>query len=400
MVERCFGRIKKWKLLRYEHSIHYQPVHIFEIWSIIAACMNDFGEDLYSSDGLEQMKIDSERIMGKINVLNDIPTTEVLTTSGWKGLKIQRDYDFIPNYSLTSIRDFCTGIYVYNQAKAYNSHAKNVRFLKHRNHPFSLKVWGIKGKMSRNDTKSGGDYCVYFRFLKHRSLYAKNVISYCTCPNGAKTSGCCVHATAALYILWHHRNGVEIPLFNQRNDRNHSQCTDLHFWSAETAFADYDDFKNSVESPITDMNSNADMDVDSVSEGGDVDMTPNDLSTSSTTQQPSVPYSNSVDLTYVDSQNSSSVVVTENRLACGLRNPGVICYVNSALLLLFSLNSLRETVLRHYDFLPSDSFTRCLGETFKRLATSDEAFIPDAIIDKLDDIYNRNLRDHQVSLQI
>ena len=29
-----FGRVKKWKLLKHEHSIHYAPEHIFQIWSI------------------------------------------------------------------------------------------------------------------------------------------------------------------------------------------------------------------------------------------------------------------------------------------------------------------------------------------------------------------------------
>ena len=51
-----FGRIKKWKILRYEHSIQFDPVKMMKIFRIIAACMNDFGSDLYSAPNIQTIK--------------------------------------------------------------------------------------------------------------------------------------------------------------------------------------------------------------------------------------------------------------------------------------------------------------------------------------------------------
>ncbi len=169
-----FARIKKWYILRFEHSIHFDPAKIVKIFNIIAACLNDFGNPMYAPQKLQQMTVDCGRIMDRLDVVNDIDIKEKLVTKPWTGVRFQDHSDFVPNFDLDDLRNYSTSAYIIDCCKYYAYHskkAKKINFMYHKlrkgtqrnpltdeeitNHELckhTMKVVGMCGKMARHDT--------------------------------------------------------------------------------------------------------------------------------------------------------------------------------------------------------------------------------------------------------
>ena len=172
VVERLFATLKKWKFLRYEHDIHYDPEKIHDIWLIICCFHNAFGNPLYSD--LTNQEEDAERIMGKQHITkNVIKSREAKLKSGWKQQKVpelqqQQRCGLIPKFNLKSLRKLCNGPYQLKLAVPYCRHANKVKFMRHKESAKKWKEWntirtvGIVSRHSRNDA-SKKMYQVYHR---------------------------------------------------------------------------------------------------------------------------------------------------------------------------------------------------------------------------------------------
>ena len=80
VVERLFSKLKKYKFLRSEHAIQYDPFKVRIIFKIVCSFHNAFGAPLYS-DTTEQTE-DCARIMTDKASENDIMNCEHQTTNG------------------------------------------------------------------------------------------------------------------------------------------------------------------------------------------------------------------------------------------------------------------------------------------------------------------------------
>ena len=99
-----------------------------KIFSIIAACLNDFGEPLYSEDSLQQMNIDCQRIMDRRHLLNDIDEKEAIIDKGWSEKDWKSNCSFIPSFELNHLRDYSTSPDLFKKCYYYVQHSPNMKF--------------------------------------------------------------------------------------------------------------------------------------------------------------------------------------------------------------------------------------------------------------------------------
>ena len=215
-------------MLRYEHSIHYGPEKMFKIFSIVAAICNDVLPPLYSADALRSMQEDATRIVSRMRIENNVAKAD--KKKGWTGIDFKTKAK-VPDFSLDDVRKYSGSSYLMRMAKGYIFHAKKIRFQFLRKAKNTVRVYGIIGKMSRNDNKSPQKYTIIHRF--GRSLLDDRTVSWCTCPNGNKTAGCCVHSASSLIYLHHHMHGTDVPETNTRISQHHSQCIDVADWHSD-----------------------------------------------------------------------------------------------------------------------------------------------------------------------
>ena len=229
VVERLFARIKQWKILRYEHDIHYDPSKIHLIFRVICSFHNAFGSPLYKS--YDDMNRDTERILSSENMTNILVQEEGNTTSGWKGVKPEQlptlKGTVVPDFSLKDLRKLACGPYALKLAIPYYRHANNIKYMQHSDYPNSLRCVGIISRHSRNDA-SKSKYRVYHRFDPGGDIMKTQ--SYCTCGVGKRTVCLCAHMCASLYVLYHQMNGIEIPSRCKLVDKHRHNVLDLYYW--------------------------------------------------------------------------------------------------------------------------------------------------------------------------
>eukprot|EP01083_Nonionella_stella_P070019 187069_1 len=71
VIERVFGRIKKWEIFRHRFSVQYEPAKIVRMFAILCAMLNHVAPPLYSDSCLKQMESDARVMMGRNNMSND-----------------------------------------------------------------------------------------------------------------------------------------------------------------------------------------------------------------------------------------------------------------------------------------------------------------------------------------
>ena len=98
--------------MRHIHAIQYAPIKIHQIFEIICAIHNAFGNPLYSDDG-ESMEEDVTEMHRRQQLENNVFENEGKNT-GWKrgDLKKFRRLDFIPDFDLHDRQKIACGAYV------------------------------------------------------------------------------------------------------------------------------------------------------------------------------------------------------------------------------------------------------------------------------------------------
>ena len=229
VVERLFARIKQWKILRYEHDIHYDPSKVHLIFRVICSFHNAVGSPLYNS--YDDMNRDAERILACENMTNMLAQSEGKTTSGWKGVKPQDlprlKGTVVPDFSLQDLRKLACGPYALQLAIPYYRHANNIKHMVHHSHPNSVRCVGVISRHSRNDV-SKTKYRVYHRFDTGGDIMKTQ--SYCSCGVGMRTVCLCAHMCASLYVLYHRMNNREIPSQCKLVDKHRGNMLDLYYW--------------------------------------------------------------------------------------------------------------------------------------------------------------------------
>ena len=217
VVERLFSLLKKWTFLRYEHSIHYDPYKVHLIFQIVCSFHNAFGGSLYQNN--EQREKDIDQILTAETDTNVLFEEESKTKSGWVGqkepdLKRLRD-SIMPEFSLEDLRTLAAGPYVLRLAIPYYQHANKIKYMRHKNHPYTIRTDGIISRHTRNDANKL-QYKVYHRF--HESGDFLKTRSYCTCGVGKRTVCPCAHMVASLYVLYHRLHNKELPQQTEPTD--------------------------------------------------------------------------------------------------------------------------------------------------------------------------------------
>lgn len=230
MIERLFGKIKKWLFLRYEHSIQYNPYKVHLIFEIICSFHNAFGCSLYKD--LTDQNRDTDRILVSNDDTNVVAEKEAKQKRGWVGQKVEalqglKAAGTIPDFDLAALRALACGPYVLRLAIPYYRHAANIKHMRHANHPNSIRTDGIISRHSRNDVNKKA-YRVYHRFSEDGDFLKTK--SYCTCGVGMRTVCLCAHMCASLYVLWHRLNNKQIPPQHPRHDRNRKSMIDLYYY--------------------------------------------------------------------------------------------------------------------------------------------------------------------------
>ena len=262
-MERLFAKLKKWKFLRYEHDIHFDPEKIHEIFECICSFHNEFGSPLYRD--YSRQNEDVQRILDTECDVNDIEEHEAKEASGWKGQKVSDlmvldDRDIIPDFDISALRKLCCGSYQMQLAIPYYRHSNNIKFMRHDNWPKSLRTDGIVSRHSRNDVNKT-QYRVYHRFM--RSGLFEETLSFCSCAVGKRTVCLCAHMSASLYVLYHRMRGMDIPEHHPLTTKHMSSMIDLFHWKYE--YKQLQEGGASNNRPILDRNNNAileDMDMD------------------------------------------------------------------------------------------------------------------------------------------
>lgn len=230
VVERLFARLKQWKILRYEHDIHYDPSKIHIVFKIMCSFHNAFGSPLYKS--YEEMDQDADRILQCQNMTNILVDEEGKTASGWKGIKPDqlhtlKETKVVPDFELTDLRRLACGPYALKLAIPYYHHANNVKYMLHSKYPNSVRTVGIVSRHTRNDV-SKTQYRVYHRFDPGGDFMKTE--SYCTCGVGKRTVCLCAHMCASLYVLYHQMNNKDIPSQCKLVDKHKKSMIDLYYW--------------------------------------------------------------------------------------------------------------------------------------------------------------------------
>ena len=130
VVERLFAQVKKWRLLRYEHDIHYDPMKIHHIFLIVCSFWNAFGSPLYAD--LSAQDEDTEYILSKQHITtNQLATAEAKESSGWSALKDKPLRKIVPKFNLQHLRRLCCGPYQLHLAIPYFQHAQHIKYIQH-----------------------------------------------------------------------------------------------------------------------------------------------------------------------------------------------------------------------------------------------------------------------------
>lgn len=230
MVERLFALLKKWRFLRYEHSINFDPLKVHRIFVIICGFHNAFGRSLYSDE--TQQNLDVDHILNSETADNVVARSEAQKTRGWKGqtadsLNVLEVNEIIPHFDVHDLRRLAGGPYQLTLAIPYYRHSPTVKFMRHDDCPCSIRTDGIVSRHSRNDVDVTR-YKVYHRFSADGDFM--KTLSFCTCNVGMGTSSLCAHAVASLYMLRHVIDSKSIPRQHPRTDSHFDGMIDLFYW--------------------------------------------------------------------------------------------------------------------------------------------------------------------------
>ncbi len=214
IIERGFGRLKQWKILKNVINNRYIP-KLHKLVRILAATDNLFGAPLWGEKETDQMEREIQSLLDKDELENNLmKALGNNSLQNWRHRPIEQlmEQKIIPfNLCLQNIQNWNCGDYAIRLAPRYLQHSDvaNFKLYVHQALPKTIRINGI---ISRHSGQI--DPRKYIVCLQFRTNDMNDTIGYCTCKSGARTMGSCAHVIAGLMYLWFKSNNKEIPIYN------------------------------------------------------------------------------------------------------------------------------------------------------------------------------------------
>eukprot|EP00475_Leptophrys_vorax_P020328 TRINITY_DN277_c0_g1_i4.p1 TRINITY_DN277_c0_g1~~TRINITY_DN277_c0_g1_i4.p1 ORF type:complete len:333 (-),score=71.59 TRINITY_DN277_c0_g1_i4:1529-2527(-) len=200
IIERCFGRLKQFKILRYTIDSNWIP-KLHDLIRALAAIVNAFFPKIHADSSDFDEKV-AERLLQRQDIENDLAQVHN-STRGWQVKSISQVVGMAPlNIDDSKIKHWACGTYASKLAVPYLKYAQadgnsNLKFSTNNAAPNVLRIQNILSRFS--SCTNPKKHSVYLHFGSPNKT--ENISSYCTCKSGARTVSGCVHSVAVLTFL-------------------------------------------------------------------------------------------------------------------------------------------------------------------------------------------------------